>query len=951
MSDTDKSKEELLQELQELKKENESLKQLYINEVSVRTKADEIIKETHKQMEAMFDHNQAIILIIIPEIGIIVDANNAAAKFYGYSKEQLCKMRIQDLSISPPDEVEKKLHLAKTNQKNHHICEQRIANGEIKTIEIYFTLSTILNKNIFFSIIHDITERKKAEEELKESKEKYQTLFENNSSAIALFEVDTTIIMVNEEFCKLCGYNRQEIIGMKWTELIHSEELTKLLRFNKLRLINPNDAPAKYEFSLFHKSGNLIYAFISITLLSNKQIIASLVDITEQKKAEKALSESELRYRNLFDKANEGLILLTMDGKIAELNQSFAQMHGFTVEEMKNMDIKDLDVLREDAFDGRAEVMRHILAGEVVRFEVEHYHKDGHSFFMSDTVSLITIAEQQYFLAFHQDITERKLAEEALLESEEKYKQIFDNTFDIMSIYEVTEEGRYKVINFNNAESKLIGNVEYYQNRYIDDCIPPELFNQFKQNYERCIIEEKLIVYDEDISFGNINKTFNTQLIPLKNNAGRIHRIIVISRDITEIKLLNTQLINQNEKLNILNNDLTFAKEKAEESDRLKTAFLMNISHEIRTPLNGILGFSKMLQYDDLSKEEITEFTGIIQKSGDRLMEIVHNVLDISKIETGQFEINKKTVSIKSLITDLYGFFIKIANEKELKLNYHLCSDNDNFTIFTDESKLNQILKNLINNAIKFTYNGSVDFGYEIITKPSEGLKPSEGSDMIQFYVKDTGIGISSELHDRIFERFTQAEDTVGRNFEGAGLGLAICKGLVELLGGRIWVESEDDNGSTFYFTIPINPDNQIIHINKKTSQIIIKLKKLKILIVEDDKTSFDFLKKILLKVVFKDTDFELIWAKDGEQAVELVKSSPDIDIILMDMRMPVMSGFEATKIIKQIRPELPIIAQTAYAFNEEKEKIHSAGCDDYISKPIQINELKILIDKYLSRN
>jgi CheY-like chemotaxis protein len=225
---------------------------------------------------------------------------------------------------------------------------------------------------------------------------------------------------------------------------------------------------------------------------------------------------------------------------------------------------------------------------------------------------------------------------------------------------------------------------------------------------------------------------------------------------------------------------------------------------------------------------------------------------------------------------------------------------------------------------------------------------PFHQRNYIQFFVKDTGIGISSDLHNRIFERFTQAEDTVGRSFEGAGLGLAICKGLVELLGGKIWVESEGDKGSTFYFTMLINPDNQMKHLDKNTNQIIKKQKKINILIAEDDKTSFDILERILFKVVLKNIDFDIIWAENGQKAVEFVKTKPDIDLILMDMRMPVMSGFEATKIIKQIRPELPIIAQTAYAFNEEKEKIYSAGCDDYITKPVSIDKLKILFDKYL---
>jgi CheY-like chemotaxis protein len=373
------------------------------------------------------------------------------------------------------------------------------------------------------------------------------------------------------------------------------------------------------------------------------------------------------------------------------------------------------------------------------------------------------------------------------------------------------------------------------------------------------------------------------------------------------------------------------AKEKAEESDKLKTAFLQNMSHEIRTPLNGIIGFSRLLEDEDITKEEIKEYTGVIQNSGIRLIEIVNNVLDISKIETGQVKINNKSFSVNSIITNLNSFFSPIASAKELKLNAHTFLDDANCIVNLDDAKLHQILTNLINNSIKFTNTGSIDFGYEIV------------GNEIQFYVKDTGSGISAEDQEKIFERFTQANSAITRGYEGAGLGLAICRGLVELMGGRLWVESEAGKGSTFFFNLPYCPSSLAENFKQKRADIEQHQKRVKILIAEDDRTSFEFLKKIL-----KSDKYMILRAENGQQAVDIVKATPDIDLILMDIKMPVLNGMEATKQIKQIKPDLPIIAQTAYAFNEEMEEILSIGCDDYIIKPIEKDKLLLLLGKYV---
>ncbi len=503
------------------------------------------------------------------------------------------------------------------------------------------------------------------------------------------------------------------------------------------------------------------------------------------------------------------------------------------------------------------------------------------------------------------DITERKHAEMALLESEERYSTIVECSPNIVFVH---KDGVIQYIN-KIAETILGYSISDSIGKQMLDFVADESKASAIQNIQRRLAGEDVPAYEAKVitKSGEI-RTMLTQatFIPYKGEKS----FLVILTDITELKQ---------------------AISKAEESDKLKTAFLQNMSHEIRTPLNGIIGFSGLLQYDDISKEDIKEYTSIIQNSGHRLIEIVNNVLDISKIETGQIEINNSSFSLNTIINDLHKFFSPLANAKDLKLNYFNYFDDLNCIINLDDAKLRQILTNLINNSIKFTHQGTIDFGYKIIDEE------------IQFYVKDTGSGISKDYAEKIFERFTQANLAITRGYEGAGLGLAICRGLVELMGGRIWVESEPGKGSTFFFNLPYSPSIKTENIVPITPHNQQTHKKVKILIAEDDQSSFDYLTKIL-----RSDKFIIVRAENGKQSIEIIKSTPDIDLILMDIKMPVLNGIEATKQIKQIRPDLPIIAQTAYAFNEEMEEILSIGCDDYIIKPIEKHKLMLLLEKYV---
>ena len=387
--------------------------------------------------------------------------------------------------------------------------------------------------------------------------------------------------------------------------------------------------------------------------------------------------------------------------------------------------------------------------------------------------------------------------------------------------------------------------------------------------------------------------------------------------------------------------ELILAKEKAEESDRLKSAFLANMSHEIRTPMNGILGFSELLKEPGLTGEEQQQYISIIERSGRRMLNIINDLMDISKIEAGQVEVSLSVTNLKEQAEFLYVFFKPEAEKKGIKLTLYQNLPLKEAVIETDREKVYAVLTNLIKNAIKYSHSGSIDFGYS--------LTGAGEQQFLKFYVRDTGIGIPLDRQEAIFERFVQADIEDRNAMQGAGLGLSISKAYVEMLGGKIWIESEEGRGATFFFTLPYKP--AVLHETSMVQPVkpfdpgvsgYQDHAKLKILVVDDDYNS-DF----IITHAVRRFSREILHARSGIEAVECFRQHPDTDLILMDIKMPEMDGYEATREIRKFNKPVIIIAQTAFALVGDREKAIGAGCNDYITKPVNVNNLVSMVRSY----
>ncbi|HNQ67291.1 MAG TPA: ATP-binding protein [Bacteroidales bacterium] len=524
-----------------------------------------------------------------------------------------------------------------------------------------------------------------------------------------------------------------------------------------------------------------------------------------------------------------------------------------------------------------------------------------------------------WFMVTQEKNFKNKRANEKLVESERRFSELLTNVH-LLSII-VDNDGN--IVFCNEFFLKLTG-YRYYEiagKSWIDTFVLKENRAEIRKSIENHDVSNH---YEGEI----LNKNGNTisvfwSNVLLKDETGTVTGIASIGQDITDKKLSEEKLLE--------------AKRRAEESDRLKSVFLSNMSHEIRTPLNTVVGFSELLSEKNLNDKKRKEYFDIVKSSGNKLIEIINDILDISKLETKQFKINKSVCYLNEI---MYNTFESFKNSAELKNKPNLTLQMDfpdflqDFEFESDTNRIQQVLDNLITNAIKYTEKGTIEFG--VTSNLINGIQS------LEFYVSDTGIGIDEKMYELIFERFRQVEENAYHQY-GAGIGLSICKGIVDLLEGKIWVDSKIGEGSKFYFTVPYHTDFEKKKKNIKTENISLNIMNKRVIIAEDDKNSFFYLNALL-----KGHNLEISHAENGEVLLKMLEQETP-DLILLDMNMPVKSGYDCLAEIKKRGIKTKIIAQTAYAGYDDRERCIEFGCSDYIAKPIKRGELYSVINKVMT--
>lgn|GEM_PF-914163 len=778
-------------------------------------------------------------------------------------------------------------------------------------VEIIPYLNTESNLEYQLLILKDNSEFHNAEAEIEEKISKLSGFLNGLPEGIIMIELNGKIKEINNSACEITGFIKNEAIGKAINDIfrIHAKYFNEDAS-NLIHQVLNNTHPKHFinNTTLLNKSGNLLNILFSVVPVKNESgnlegLIISFIDVTEKYKKEANRKDQDERIKQLFEN-NKNQIL-------SESKQKFIQRF----EIINAEDYKFNELSLSDIID----------AGSLQRLQDEfsYTYQIASIIFDNNGKQLTNISNFSnacQILKNHGLSKEQCVFYDSLIQPGNE-KSIIDKkkcsgcnitlrTSPILS--GGIEIGKW-VIGFVN-----FSNINGQNGQSLSSIL----------NISRSELRKSLELYPLPELIDIENTTSQLWQI-CKEISGLGYEYLKISKDLIEKKKIQNELID--------------AKLKAEESDRHKTAFLASMSHEIRTPMNAIIGFTDLLSDPEFSEEDKKEFIELICSNGEILLRLIDDIIDIAKIEANALVIEKSECRINKIINEVAlatRDSIKKLGKENIDIKEKTANKDDNFTIITDPYRLQQIITNLVGNAQKFTTTGYIEIGYAI-----KSNQTTQNNDFyLQFYVKDTGIGIPEEKINLIFDRFRQADSKTWKKYGGSGLGLTISKKLVNLLGGDIWVNSVVGKGSVFYFTIPYVAvsANEQQKTPEYENNLIQDLKGKSILIAEDIDSNFN-----LLKVILSKSNANIFWAKDGQQAVDICRTKT-IDLVLMDVKLPVLNGLRATERIKEMYKNLPVIAISAYATEEDKAISIAAGCNDYISKPIKKDHLIHLINKYL---
>lgn len=830
-----------------------------------------------------------------------------------------------------------------------------------KIAKLTFLISNILSKLAFQNRkqMKFIAKMSEAGEALRESEKRFRNAITQAPIPIIIHAENGEVLALSNSWTEITGYTLDIIPTIShWLSYAYGDRKTQLEK-NIDSLFKISERIDEGEFVITTLLGDKRYwdfssAPLGVLSDGRKMIISMAKDITDRKEAELLLHEEQMRQEIIINSSPITIWFKDINNKIIKVNKAASLLVGLNINEIEGLSSSCFFITDVDEFCIDDAINPQIGISQILKDSmgnIHHMKTDRFPWFDKNE-------NLAGCIAYSIDVTEQLNAEKQIFERNNLLKSILESSPDVCAY---ALDINFNFLAFNSLYKyfvKSIFNIELElgMNLYIDILKKnaPEIDRYSILNE---ILKGKTLSLNsstEDESMGVIY--WRNCFSPIYSN-NIVTGITCFSLNITEqmrdqqlleesqelLKIQNDEYIEANNELLLANKQiietseaLMLAKEKAEESDKLKSAFLANMSHEIRTPMNAIKGFSQLLETPDLSPSKIAKYTRIINQRTDDLLMLINDLLDISKIEAGQLVIQEGNSNINTLFTEIYDFFkanIDFNEHENLVLKYiNELTDNQS-ELTTDFFRLRQILINIINNAIKFTKEGYVYFGCKLLDNNN-----------LLFYVEDTGIGISPEFASIVFERFRQANDSkYTKEYSGTGLGLSIVKGILELMDGKIWFESEVGKGTTFYFTIPYRPYNQASMPASIPSDKDYNWEGKHILIVEDDTYNGELIKEFLL---FTKANYTLI--TNGLDAIIAYQKNQKFDVVLMDVQLPDIDGYEVTKQIVKINPQAIVIAQTAYAAQTDKMRAIECGCKDYISKPINRHKLLKLLDTYL---
>ncbi|MDH4943780.1 PAS domain-containing protein [Sulfurimonas sp. C5] len=900
-------------------------------------KLHESIEKTNQQFSSMFDNHDAVMLLVNPQNGSIIDANKSASKFYGYTHEELCNMNITQINVLSVEEIHKRQKEALHHKRNFFIFEHQLKSGEIRTVEVHSSPIHTDDDELLFSIIIDIT--KEHGNELKLKKVLAQLSQAKKIANLGIWEYDivNNILTWSDEIYELFELDKEQFTPSyeKFIETIHPDDR------EKVEIAYTNSLKTKKSYQIVHKllmkDGRVKYVQEQCDTKYDEQgnplsSLGTVYDITQLQELTNTINDEKERYQKLMSLASDGILILSADnGKLFEYSEKAKQLLGYTDAEMKELSVFDWDDITHEEYQHLMEIMD----TSDIKIERIHKRKDGSTYLASITGAKITLNNQQYVYASVRDITVSNLLrqeQERLLIEQNSLLSLFDKGDSLLFKWKNDEAWSVDYVSENVA--KILGYTKQeFQTHQItySECIHKDDLDKVIQEIRGSL--QKNSDYFRHKPYRVVTKSNEVRwlldyAVTQKNNKGEITHFISYITDITEQK--------ENEL------ELERAKQTADKANAAKSEFLANMSHEIRTPLNGIIGLTDIVLSTNLTHEQ-REYLNKVHLSSHALLHVINDILDYSKIEAGKVDIVHTEFQLSDLLNTIVDLFSFQIHNKGLHFEIKIDENVPNILI-GDSLRLTQILNNLVGNAIKFTSEGFVHIDIKLLSRNDSDIT-------LEFIVQDSGVGIEPIDQKKLFQAFEQGDSSTTRKFGGTGLGLMISKQLTELMGGNIWIKSQVGMGSNFHFTltfkykdcpIPEQPSSNENLIRSSSKQIkLVEAKKA--LLVEDNITN-----QLVATSYLEHYGFIVFVANNGAEAVDMTEAN-EYDIIFMDLQMPVMDGFDAAKEIRKFDQKTPIVALSAATMQLDKVRTQEAGMNNHIAKPINKVELECVISHYFA--